>query len=209
MTGAGGAPWTGTGRSGSLCPFKLRVACRPRLGERQGESLRPSPRKPGPMPRLGDDDSPWQEPWWNADSRALASSNQGGWRGRAERRGRMRISVCRRSASFFFRSPDERSDIRELCASSRLPLRPCGLRAWRRASREERRAATALYPSCHLFRASRDRIFAELGRAGAAGTLRHCFVAAPVIGPAISGRTRWLLATTARFTSPRVRREVK
>ena len=78
MTGAGSVPWAGT-------------------GEGRQHLLRPRPRKPGLELSLRDDDSLWREPWWDADRRAAHR--------RAEPHPmvrRIRISVCRRSASLIY-----------------------------------------------------------------------------------------------------------
>src|SRR5580704_5310310 len=78
MTGARGARWTGTGDGGQR-PY------------------RPRPRKPGLKLSLRDDDSLWREPRWNADGRARLARREPHPKVR-----RIRISVLRRSASFFF-----------------------------------------------------------------------------------------------------------
>src|SRR5580658_67750 len=49
------------------------------------------------MPRLWDDNSLRQEPWWNADRRARFAKREPHRKVR-----RIRISVCRRSASFIY-----------------------------------------------------------------------------------------------------------
>ena len=70
MTGTRGARWTGTGWGGVIAAQTARGQ-RPPVGA--SLSTRRSGHVPGshwPVPRLWDDNSLRQEPWWNADRRA-------------------------------------------------------------------------------------------------------------------------------------------
>jgi hypothetical protein len=68
-------------------------------GSRRGNPPRGIRRtKPGPTLSLWDEESLWQEPWWNADGRAHLARCEP----QPKRVRRIRISVFRRSAFLFF-----------------------------------------------------------------------------------------------------------
>jgi hypothetical protein len=108
MTGVWGASldWNKPARvTPAATAFGLRPPVEAAVSDR---ALRLCPRKPGLKLSLGDDDSLWREPWWNADRRARPQAEGGASR---FLRGASRTPlacghedkcVCRRSAILLF-----------------------------------------------------------------------------------------------------------
>ena len=178
MTGARGARWTGTGRGGCHARSNCARSAPPGWGELTDQTLRPSRRKPlaraAPLGR--------QLP----QARTVVGRRQANCPTRAEPRPmvrRIRISVCRRSASFFlFVARMERSVIRERRESLEIVpgfrFAPSGLTVFGSAKRAWRRVTTRRHPS-KSFSALTFALtwleIAKLGRRCAARTESLCF----------------------------------